>query len=71
MNPTPCRALSLAALGALAGCKVYTTLPLDAHAKEAALASPDPARVKGMVSEIRHPLLKPLAVDLSQGLSAE
>jgi outer membrane protein TolC len=46
-------------------------LPLDAKAKAAMLAAPDPARLRVEALALKHPLLKPLAVDLRDGLSPD
>ena len=53
------------------GCKVYHRLPLDRGAKDAALAEPDLARIQVQAGELKHPILKPLHVDLRNGLSAD
>ena len=71
MKRTTHWALSLVFLGSLAGCKVYRSLPLDAKARSAALAPPDLARVTIQARELKHPILKPQAIDLTDGLSPE
>lgn len=62
---------SLLILGLLEACKPYRALPLDAKAKEAAWASLDLTRIQVQAGELKHPILKPLAIDLSDGLSPE
>lgn len=64
-------ALGLLFLGSLAGCRAYHAFPLDAKARSAALAAPDLARVTIQARELKHPILKPQAVDLTDGLSPE
>ncbi len=71
MNRKPPYLLGIALLGALAGCKLYRPLVLDAKAKSEALTAPDLVRVSAMASELRHPLLKPRAIDPREGLSPE
>lgn len=44
---------------------------MDAKAKASALAPPDLARVEIQAKELRHPILKPLQIDFSDGLSPE
>lgn len=58
-------------LTAQAGCRRYEALPLDAKAKASALAQPDLARVEMQVKDLRHPILKPMQVNFSDGLSPE
>ncbi len=58
-------------LGAAAGCKVYRELPIDREAKTAALSTPDLPKIQAQAKELRHPLLKPLAIDLRDGLSPD
>ena len=59
----------MALLMILPACKVYHRLPLDQRAKDAALAAPDLARIQVQAGELKHPILKPLRVDLRDGLS--
>jgi outer membrane protein TolC len=63
--------LSVLALGTMGGCKLYHALPLDQKARDAALSRPDLPRIQVQAKELRHPLLKPLAIDtdLRDGLS--
>ena len=62
---------SLVVLGLLGGCKPYRALPLDQKVKDAALAAPDLAQTTIRAQELKHPLLRPLAIDLRDGLSPE
>lgn len=52
-------------------CAFYNPLPLDADAENKALAPPDWGRITIASSAIIHPILKPIAVDLTDGLSPE
>lgn len=63
--------VSLLALGAAGGCKVYHALPLDRQAKAAALQAPDREHLRIEAQRLRHPLLEPLAIDPRAGLGPE
>lgn len=63
--------LSLVVLGAAGGCKIYRELPIDRKAKEAALSTPDLPKIQIQAKELKHPLLKPLTIDLKDGLSPD
>ncbi len=71
MRQTTRWALSLVLLGSMAGCKLYHVLPLDQKARSAALAPPDLVRITIGAKDLKHPILKPQAIDLSDGLSPE
>ncbi len=58
-------------LGSTGGCKIYHALPLDQKAKDAALSSPDLPRIQVQAKDLRHPILKPLTIDLRNGLSPD
>lgn len=62
---------ALGVLGVLAGCKLYRPLPLDRKAKDAALAAPDSEHLRIEARQLRHPLLKPLALDPAAPLTPE
>jgi outer membrane protein TolC len=62
---------SLALMSSASGCKIYQSLPLDQKAKAAALASPDLPSVQVRAKELRHPLLKPVPIDLKEGLTPD
>jgi outer membrane protein TolC len=64
-------ALSLMVLGSACGCKVYHALPSHEQAKREALATPDLPRILVEAKELRHPLLKPLVINLEDGLSPD
>jgi outer membrane protein TolC len=65
----PC--LFLFCLVLTSSCAFYHPLPLDADAEAKALAPPDWDKITLSASSISHPLLKPLAIDLADGLSPE
>ncbi len=71
MNPVSRLVLSMALIGLATGCRIYHTLPLDQKAKEAALSSPDLPKIQVQAKDLRHPLLKPLTIDLRNGLSPD
>src|SRR5207247_2119792 len=54
-----------------AGCTKYEPLRLSAGAVEAKLSLPPADRVTVAVSELRHPILKPLAIDLTRAISPD
>ncbi len=58
-------------VGLLVACQPYHSLPLDRKAKEAALASPDRARIEVQAKNLKHPILRPLAINFSDGLSPD
>jgi cobalt-zinc-cadmium efflux system outer membrane protein len=53
------------------GCAKYEPKPLTRGAVEQSLATPDADALRVRASEIRHPLLKPVPIDLSQGLTPD
>ncbi len=61
---------ALTALG-LAGCQSYRAMPLTAEAVDQALAPPSPDALRVEAQALSHPLLPPVAVDLSDGLSPD
>ncbi len=63
--------LALASLLLGAGCAAYHPLPLDNKAEAKALAPPDWPRITEEAANIRHPLLQPIKLDLSDGLSPD
>ncbi len=69
---TLCTLIAVSVLGiSQAACRRFVALPLDAKAKASALAPPDLARVEIQAMELRHPILKPLRINFSDGLSPE
>ena len=55
----------------LAGCARYHPMPLTPEVAARALKVPDIQELKIQVSKIRHPLLRPVPFDLSNGLSPD
>ena len=56
---------------ALQGCAVYQPKPLDEHAVSQTFASPDLGSIRIKAEEIKHPILKPRAIDFKKGISAQ
>ncbi len=52
-------------------CSVYRPMPLDKADVAARLAPPDPEAIRVKAKEIRHPILKPIDLDMSNGLSPD
>ena len=52
-------------------CAAYHPLPLDQKAEEMALKAPDLKALEVEASKIRHPLLRPVEFDLSDGISPD
>jgi outer membrane protein TolC len=65
------RTFVLSMLLAMAGCAAYHPLPLDNKAEASVLAPPDWPRITEEAANIRHPLLQPIKLDLSDGLSPD
>lgn len=59
------------AAAALAGCATYHPMPLERSAIAERLRAPDMEVVRSEVKTIRHPILKPLDFDTSNGLSPD
>ncbi len=55
----------------LSGCAAYHPLPIDQRAEASALAKPDWPTITEEASKISHPILKPVKIDLKEGLSPE
>ncbi len=53
------------------GCTTYHPLPLNQKAVESFLAPPDLKRLEVEVLSIDHPILRPIKVDLNDGLSPD
>ena len=53
------------------GCATYHPMPLDEKAVDAGLSPPDPHVLRARISEIRHPLIRPVPFDLGDGLSPD
>ncbi len=54
-----------------AGCQTYQPQPLTGSAVEQALETPAPEALKVRAAELKHPLLPPLELDLTDGLSPD
>src|SRR4051794_2533605 len=67
------RLLSITCLVLLAvcGCARYQPRPLTSEAVQRKLDLPSGDRVAVLASELRHPLLKPLLIDLSGAISPD
>ncbi len=61
----------MAGLLALAGCATYRAVPLSRAAELMDRPAPDPARLRLASERLQHPLLRPVALDLSDGLSPD
>jgi cobalt-zinc-cadmium efflux system outer membrane protein len=56
---------------ALAGCQAYHARPLTAEAVDRALSPPPADSLRVQAAALRHPILPPVALDLSDGLSPD
>ena len=56
---------------AVAGCQKYQPMPLDRPAVERAVATPTPDELRARVTELHHPLLPPVPIDLQSGLTPD
>jgi len=63
--------MTMAALAALAGCASYTPEPLPPARELVERKTPDMERLKVAAKELHHPLLRPVTIDLSDGLSPD
>ena len=57
-------------MGLAQSCVGYTPRPLDNEVKSA-LTAPDMAQIRIEARQIKHPILKPIELDMSDGLSAD
>jgi cobalt-zinc-cadmium efflux system outer membrane protein len=55
----------------LSGCAHYQPVPLTHDSIEQALSSPTPAELQEQVKDLQHPLLKPLALDIEDGIAPD
>ncbi len=55
----------------LPGCAVYHPKPITGKAVGETLGAPDMVRIKVEAGELRHPILKPVEVDMEEGLSPD
>jgi outer membrane protein TolC len=62
---------SLLILLCLCGCVRYHSMPLDSTKVAERLAPPNMEAVRVQAKEIKHPLLKPIDIDLSEGLTPD
>jgi outer membrane protein TolC len=58
-------------LSLVGACATYRPMPLDRGAVAARLAPPNPGTVRMRAKDIRHPILKPLDFDMTNGLSPD
>lgn len=76
-SPRPCArsvALTLATLAlplALTACQSYHAHPLDEESVSAALTPPADDTLRIQASELEHPILQPISLDLSDGLTPD
>ncbi len=70
MFPTRAAAL-LAGIGCLSACTAYQALPLDSKDVDRALHPLEGEALSIAVSDIKHPLLRPVRMDASDGLSPD
>ncbi len=63
--------LIVAAFFVLQGCASYRPMPLDRAAVERALKTPGMDVIRAKAGEIKHPILKPVVIDLEKGLSPD
>ncbi len=61
----------VAALAALAGCATYSPAPLPPAAQLAERKAPDMERLQVAARKLHHPLIRPVTVDLADGLSPD
>jgi outer membrane protein TolC len=66
-----CAALLAVGWGLLTGCSTYHAQPLNRAAVEAALQPPAFEAVRIVAEKIRHPVLKPLAIDGRDGFTPD
>src|SRR5882724_11387013 len=57
-------------IGLTQSCTGYRPMPLDSEVK-AILAAPDLVKIRMEARQIKHPILKPIELDMSDGLSAD
>src|SRR5882724_480864 len=57
-------------IGLAQSCTGYRPMPLDSEVK-AVLAGPDLVKIRIEARQIKHPILKPIDLDISDGLSAD
>ena len=55
----------------LSGCSIYHPQPLDHETVETILRQPDDQTLQVAMSQIRHPALRPVRVDLANGINAD
>ncbi len=53
------------------GCAFYHPRPLDERAVKESLKAPDKDRIRVQARELKHPILKPIDLDLAKGLTPE
>ena len=53
------------------GCAPYQSKPLTKQGVEQSLAAPDQSAVNVAVDSLRHPIVKPMPIDLSRGLTPD
>ena len=63
--------IPLITLNLLAGCEVYHKKPLTPDAVQKALTPPSSQEIREQAEKIKHPILKPIEIDESRGLSPE
>ena len=61
---------ALSALAAV-GCARYQPMPLNEASIDRSLTWPSPDRLQGGAAELRHPILKPVSIDLRGGLTPD
>src|SRR5215471_2211022 len=66
-----CFSIFVSCLFLMQGCTAYKSLPLDKTAIERRLAPPDIEVIRIQAKELRHPILKPIVFDMSDGISAD
>lgn len=55
----------------VASCARYKPMPLNDTAVDHALLAPDPKQLQARADQIKHPLLRPVAIDLKNGLTPD
>jgi len=58
-------------LAAGTGCETYRPKPITAQSVDQALAQPDADRLRVAAGRLRHPILRPLTLELTDGLSPD
>lgn len=58
-------------VGVLGGCATYRPAPLPSAGAMAAAPAPDMERLRVAATKLHHPLLEPVTIDLSDGLSPD